>query len=45
MRIDAYLFPGGTQDSPLENVFWGDIVALTDTFGINWQVNIGSAPA
>jgi PhnB protein len=38
------LSAGGTQDSPLEAVFWGDIFgALTDRFGINWQVNIGSA--
>ena len=35
---------GGTRDNPLEKVFWGDIFgALTDKFGINWQVNIGSA--
>jgi PhnB protein len=34
----------GTQDSPLEKVFWGDIFgALTDKYGISWQVNIGSA--
>jgi PhnB protein len=38
------LSAGGSQDSPLEKVFWGDIFgALTDKFGINWQVNIGSA--
>src|SRR5262245_3467119 len=38
------LSAGGTADSPLEEVFWGDIFgALTDQFGINWQVNIGSA--
>jgi PhnB protein len=38
------LSAGGTQDNPLEKVFWGDIFgALTDKFGINWQVNIGSA--
>jgi PhnB protein len=38
------LSAGGTADSPLEEVFWGDIFgALTDKFGINWQVNIGSA--
>jgi len=34
----------GTQDNPLEKVFWGDIFgALTDKFGIRWQVNIGTA--
>jgi PhnB protein len=38
------LSAGGTQDNPLEKVFWGDIFgAVTDKFGINWQVNIGSA--
>jgi PhnB protein len=38
------LSAGGRQDSPLEKVFWGDIFgALTDKYGINWQVNIGSA--
>jgi PhnB protein len=38
------LSAGGTQDNPLEKVFWGDIFgALTDRFGINWQVNIGTA--
>jgi PhnB protein len=38
------LSAGGTQDNPLEKVFWGDIFgALTDKFGINWQVNIGTA--
>jgi PhnB protein len=38
------LSAGGSQDNPLEKVFWGDIFgALTDRFGITWQVNIGSA--
>jgi PhnB protein len=38
------LSAGGTRDNPLEKVFWGDIFgALTDKFGINWQVNIGRA--
>jgi PhnB protein len=38
------LSAGGSQDAPLEKAFWGDIFgALTDRFGINWQVNIGSA--
>jgi PhnB protein len=33
---------GGTIRSPLEKQFWGDIFgALTDQFGIGWQVNIG----
>jgi PhnB protein len=40
------LSAGGTQDTPLEKQFWGDIFgALTDKFGISWQVNIGAAGA
>jgi PhnB protein len=40
------LSAGGTQDAPLEKQFWGDIFgALTDKFGISWQVNIGAAGA
>ncbi len=36
------LSAGGTVRSPLEKQFWGDIFgALTDRFGIGWQVNIG----
>jgi PhnB protein len=32
---------GGTVDSPLEKQFWGDTFgALTDRYGISWQVNI-----
>jgi PhnB protein len=43
-QVYADLSAGGTQDNLLEKVFWGDIFgALTDKFGINWQVNIGSA--
>jgi PhnB protein len=43
-KIYDALSADGSQDSPLEKVFWGDIFgALTDKFGINWQVNIGSA--
>jgi PhnB protein len=43
-KIYDDLSAGGTQDNPLERVFWGDIFgALTDKFGINWQVNIGNA--
>ena len=38
------LSAGGSQDSPLERVFWGDIFgALTDRYGLNWQINIGTA--
>jgi PhnB protein len=43
-KIYDALSDGGSQDSPLEKVFWGDIFgAVTDKFGINWQVNIGDA--
>ena len=43
-KVYADLSVGGVQDFPLEPAFWGDIFgALTDKFGINWQVNIGSA--
>jgi PhnB protein len=35
------LAAGGTVDAPLERQFWGDTFgALTDRYGINWQVNI-----
>ena len=43
-KIYDELSAGGVQDSPLEKAFWGDIFgALTDKFGISWQVNIGNA--
>jgi PhnB protein len=43
-KIYDELSAGGTQDSPLQKEFWGDIFgALTDKFGISWQVNIGEA--
>lgn len=33
---------GGTVRTPLSKQFWGDTFgALTDRFGIGWQVNIG----
>jgi PhnB protein len=36
------LSEGGTVRMPLEKQFWGDTFgALTDKFGIGWQVNIG----
>jgi PhnB protein len=45
-KIYDELSAGGTQDSALKNEFWGDIFgALTDKFGISWQVNIGDAAA
>ena len=43
-KVYEDLSAGGSQDAPLEKVFWGDTFgALTDKFGISWQVNIGSA--
>lgn len=40
------LADGGTVRAPLEKQFWGDIFgAVTDKYGIGWQVNIGSAGA
>ncbi|MBV9092522.1 MAG: VOC family protein [Streptosporangiaceae bacterium] len=36
----------GTVTAKLERQFWGDIFgAVTDKYGIGWQVNIGSAGA
>ena len=41
-KIFEDLSVGGTVRSPLEKMFWGDVFgALTDKFGIGWQVNIG----
>jgi PhnB protein len=38
------LADGGTVRTPLAKQFWGDIFgAITDRYGIGWQVNIGSA--
>ena len=38
------LAAGGEVHQPLEKMFWGDIFgALTDKYGISWQVNIGAA--
>jgi PhnB protein len=40
------LSQGGTVRAKLERQFWGDIFgAVTDRYGIGWQVNIGSAGA
>jgi PhnB protein len=45
-KIYDDLSAGGSQDAALEKQFWGDIFgALTDKFGISWQVNIGSTAA
>jgi PhnB protein len=38
------LAEGGTVRSKLERQFWGDVFgAVTDKYGIGWQVNIGRA--
>ena len=38
------LAEGGTVRTQLERQFWGDIFgAVTDKYGIGWQVNIGAA--
>ena len=40
------LAQGGIVRADLEKQFWGDIFgAVTDKYGIGWQVNIGSAGA
>ena len=37
---------GGTVRTELAKQFWGDIYgAVTDKYGIGWQVNIGAAGA
>jgi PhnB protein len=38
------LAAGGTVRTQLDRQFWGDIFgAVTDKYGIGWQVNIGAA--
>ena len=38
------LAQGGTVRTKLERQFWGDVFgAVTDRYGIGWQINIGSA--
>ncbi|MBO0776595.1 MAG: VOC family protein [Actinobacteria bacterium] len=38
------LAKGGTVRAKLERQFWGDVFgAVTDKYGIGWQVNIGAA--
>lgn len=40
-RIYDGLAAGGSADHPLKKEFWGDIFgALTDKFGMSWQINI-----
>ncbi len=40
------LAEGGKVSQPLEKMFWGDIFGtVTDKFGVDWMVNIGSQPA
>ena len=45
-RVYDELSAEGTQDAPLEKQFWGDVFgAVTDKYGISWQVDIGTAGA
>ena len=48
-RLRAILYGlanGGTVRVPLARQFWGDVFgAITDKYGIGWQVNIGPAGA
>ena len=38
------LADGGTVRAKLEKQFWGDVFgAVTDKYGIGWQINIGTA--
>jgi PhnB protein len=40
------LADGGTVRAQLEKQFWGDVFgAVTDQYGIGWQINIGTAGA
>ena len=40
------LAEGGTVRAKLERQFWGDVFgAVTDRYGIGWQINIGTAGA
>ncbi len=40
------LSDGGKVTSPLKKEFWGDTFGtVTDKFGVDWMVNIGSAAA
>jgi PhnB protein len=40
------LASGGTVRTALAKQFWGDVYgAVTDKYGIGWQVNIGAAGA
>ena len=40
------LAEGGTVRTKLERQFWGDVFgAVTDRYGIGWQINIGTAGA
>lgn len=40
------LADGGTVRAKLERQFWGDVFgAVTDKYGIGWQVNIGAGGA
>ncbi|MDQ6929154.1 MAG: VOC family protein [Candidatus Eremiobacteraeota bacterium] len=44
-RIFEALSEGGTIISPLEPQFWGALFGLvTDRFGIEWMINVGTGP-
>jgi PhnB protein len=44
IRRRGCLTNGGTVRVPLAKQFWGDTFgAITDKYGIGWQVNIGAA--
>lgn len=55
MRIEAYLIFGGQAEEAMQfyqavpggqKEFWGDTFgALTDKFGISWQINIEAPKA
>jgi PhnB protein len=42
-RIFADLSTGGSVETPLQEMFWGDYYAnWTDKFGIQWMINCSS---
>lgn len=43
-KVFSSLSRGGKIKMPLKKEFWGDTFgALTDKFGVDWMINIGSA--
>jgi PhnB protein len=43
-RIFAALSEGGTVEMPMGDMFWGYFGSLSDRFGIQWMINVPSAP-